>query len=59
MGYHEAIRYLSGHEDTVDMVKSVFYLLIEKVGEKASVNVNQKTKRTSLSNITSYVAGEI
>ena len=56
--YREAIRRRSGQEETLELAKSEFYLLIEKLGGKAPESVHHKATRTSFSNIPSHVADE-
>ena len=56
--YREAIRRRSGQEETMELAKSEFYLLIEKLGGKAPESVHHKATRTRFSNIPSHVADE-
>lgn len=56
--YREAIRRRSGQEVTMELAKSEFYLLIEKLGGKVPKSVHHKATKTSFSNIPSHVADE-
>lgn len=56
--YREAIRRRSGQEEAMELAKSEFYLLIEKLGGRAPESVHYKATRTSFSNIPSHIADE-
>lgn len=56
--YRESIRRRSGQVETMEVAKSEFYLLIEKLGGKAPESINRNTTKTSFSNMPSHVADE-
>ncbi|WP_219625986.1 hypothetical protein, partial [Vibrio parahaemolyticus] len=56
--YREAIRRRSGQVETMEVAKSEFYLLIEKLGGKAPESVLRNTTKMSYSKMPSHVADE-